>query len=66
MSKTAREIHELVFIVIEGEGYNFKQSNMRMGKIVSSAEYRMDKQSQNLLIFGISIFFQNEKILKIC
>ena len=51
MSKTAREIHELVFIVIEGEGYNFKQSNMRMGKIVSSAEYRMDKQSQNLLIF---------------
>ena len=37
---------------------------MRMGKIASSAEYRMDKQFQNLLIFGISIVFQIEKILK--
>ena len=28
---------------------------MRIGKIASSAEYRIDKQFQNLLIFGISI-----------
>ena len=39
---------------------------MGIGKIVSCAEYRMDKQFQNLLIFGISIVFQIEKILKIC
>ena len=34
---------------------------MRIGKIASSAEYRMDEQSQNLLIFGISIVFWIEK-----
>ena len=28
---------------------------MRIGKIASSAEFRMDKQFQNFLIFGISI-----------
>ena len=39
---------------------------MRIGKIASSAEYRMDEQFQNLLIFEISIFFQIEKILEIC
>ena len=39
---------------------------MRIGKTASSAEYRMDKAFQNLLIFGISIVFQIEKILKIC
>ena len=39
---------------------------MRIGKIASSAEYRMDKQFQNLLIFEISIIFQIGKILKIC
>ena len=39
---------------------------MRIGKIASSAEYRIDKQFQNLLIFGISIVFQIKKILKIC
>ena len=39
---------------------------MRIGKIVSSAEYRMNKQFQNLLILGISIVFQIEKIRKIC
>ena len=39
---------------------------MRIGKIASSAEYRMDKRFHNLLIFGISIVFQLEKILKIC
>ena len=39
---------------------------MRIGKIASSVEYRMDKQFQNLLIFGISIVFQIQEILKIC
>ena len=39
---------------------------MRIGRIASSAEYRMDKKFQNLLIFRISIVFQIEKILKIC
>ena len=39
---------------------------MRIVKIASRAEYRMNKQFQNLLIFGISIVFQIEKILKIC
>ena len=39
---------------------------MRIGKIASSAEYRMDKKFQNLLILGISIVFQIQKILKIC
>ena len=34
---------------------------MRIGKIASSAEYRMDEQSQNLLIFGILIVFWIEK-----
>ena len=39
---------------------------MRIGEIASIAEYRIDKQLQNLIIFGISIVFQIEKILKIC
>ena len=39
---------------------------MRIGKIASSAEYRMDKQFQNLLIFLISAVFHIEKFLKIC
>ena len=38
---------------------------MRFGKIASSAEYRIDEQSQNLLIFGILIVFWIEKILEI-
>ena len=38
---------------------------MRIGKITSIAEYRMDKQFQNFQIFGISIVFQILKILKI-
>ena len=46
--------------------YIYQRANMRMGKIASSAKYRMNKQFQNLLIFGISIAFQIEKILKIC
>ena len=39
---------------------------MRIGKIPSSAEYRMDEQFQNFLIFGILTVFEIEKILKIC
>ena len=39
---------------------------MRIGKIASSAEYRMDKQFQNFLIFGILMVFQIQKILEIC
>ena len=38
---------------------------MRIGKIASSAEYRMDKKFQNLLILGIWIVFHIEKNLKI-
>ena len=34
---------------------------MRIGKIASGAEYRMDKQFQKLLIFWISIVFRIEK-----
>ena len=34
---------------------------MRIGKIASDAEYRMDEQFQNLLIFGILIVFQIKK-----
>ena len=37
---------------------------MKIDKIVNSAEYQMDEQFQNLLIFGILIIFQiNKKIL---
>ena len=39
---------------------------MRTEKIVSRAEYRMDEQFQNLLIFEIFIVFQIYQILKIC
>ena len=39
---------------------------MKIGKIASSAEYRMDKKFQNLIIFRISMVFQIEQILKIC
>ena len=35
---------------------------MRMGKVSSVAEYRMDEQFQNLPIFGISMVFQIKKI----
>ena len=34
---------------------------MRIGKIVSSAEYRMDEQFQNFIIFRISIVSRIEK-----
>ena len=39
---------------------------MRIGKIASSAEHRMEKQFQNLIIFEILIVFQIGQILKIC
>ena len=34
---------------------------MKIGKIVIGAEYRMDEQFQNLLIFRILIIFQIKK-----
>ena len=37
---------------------------MGIGKIASCAEYRMDKQFQKWMIFGISIVFGIEKIWK--
>ena len=37
---------------------------MRIGKIASGAEYQMDKQFHNLLIFWISIVFRIKKIWK--
>ena len=37
---------------------------MRIGKIASGAEYRMDEKFENFVIFGILIVFQMDKILK--
>ena len=34
---------------------------MRIGKIASGPEFRMDEQFQNLLVFGILIVFQIKK-----
>ena len=34
---------------------------MRIGKIMSSAEYRKDEQNQNLPIFGIKFWFSKSK-----
>ena len=39
------------------------KGNMKIGEIVNDAEYRMDKQVQNLLVFGILIIFQIKKII---
>ena len=39
---------------------------MKIDKIANSAESRMDKNFQNLSIYGILIVFQTKKILKIC
>ena len=39
--------------------------NMKIGKIANGAEYRMDKQFQNLLIFRILIIFQMKKQIQI-
>ena len=37
------------------------KGNMKIGKISNVAEYRMDEQFQNLLIFGILRTFQIKK-----
>ena len=37
------------------------KDNMKINKIANGAEYRMDEQFQNLLIFGILIMFQIKK-----
>ena len=37
------------------------QGNMKIGKIVNGAEYQMDKQFQNSLIFRFLISFQIKK-----
>ena len=39
----------------------YQGANMRISKIASGAEYRMDEQFQNLLIFRILIVFQIKK-----
>ena len=39
---------------------------MRTDKIASGAGYWIEEQFQNLLIFGILLVFQIEKIRKIC
>ena len=38
---------------------------MKIGRIANGAEYRMDEQSQNLLIFGILIIFQMKNEIQI-
>ena len=38
---------------------------MKMDKIANGAEYRMDEQFKNLLIFGILIIFQIKKKIRI-
>ena len=37
------------------------KGNMKIGKIANGAEYRMDAQFQNLLIFEILVIFQIKK-----
>ena len=37
---------------------------MKISKIANGAEYRMDEQFQNLLIFGIVIIFQLKRKFK--
>ena len=37
------------------------KNNMEIDKIANSAEYQIDEQFQNLLIFGIFIIFQIKK-----
>ena len=36
----------------------YQRANIRIGKITRGAEYRMDDEFQNLLIFEILIVFQ--------
>ena len=44
----------------------YQKASMRIGKIVTGAEYPMDKQFPNFPTFAISRVFQIEKVLKIC
>ena len=41
------------------------KGNMKIDKIANGAEYRMDEQFQNLLIFGILIIFHNKNKIQI-
>ena len=43
---------------ISVEIYSYQRVNSRISKIASGAEYGMEKQFKNLLIFGILIVFQ--------
>ena len=43
----------------------YKMKFMKISKIANGAEYRMDEQFQNLLIFGILIIFQIKKKIQI-
>ena len=38
-----------------------QRSNVRIGEITNSSEYRMDEQNQNLPIFGIKLWFSKLK-----
>ena len=44
-----------------GWGLEFQRSNVRIGEIANSAEYRMDEQNQNLPIFEIKLKFSKLK-----
>ena len=44
----------------------YQRANRRIGKIASSAEYRMDEQFQNFQFISRTLVFQIEKILEIC
>ena len=37
------------------------KGNVKISKIANGAEYRMDEQFQNLLVFRILIIFQSKK-----
>ena len=41
------------------------KGNMKISKIANGAEYRMDEQFQNLLVFLILIIFQIKKKIQI-
>ena len=41
------------------------KGKMKIGKFANGAEYRMDEQFQNLLIFRILIIFQMQKKIEI-
>ena len=53
----------LIFQILNfwGWGLEFQRSNVRIGEITNSAEYRMDEQNQNSPIFGIKLWFSKLK-----